>query len=104
MLIKQPSIELFQSLEYTHQNYFHKTFGEYGALGRVASADVVLIQKLKDALIKLNPYLPDEAINLTIEELTRDRGILSSTCIMRHGIMHPVIYAQEIKITAEKTP
>jgi type I restriction enzyme R subunit len=97
MLIKQPSIELFQSLEYTHQNCFHKTFGEYGALGRVASADVVLIQKLKDALIKLNPYLPDEAINLAIEEPTCDRGVFKFN-------LYPVIYAKEAKTTAEKTP
>ena len=103
-LVEQPAIELFQSLEYTHQNCFHETFGEYGALGRVASADVVLIPKLKDALIKLNTHLPDEAINLAIEGLTRDRGILSSTCILRHGIMYPVIYAKEVKRTAEKTP
>jgi type I restriction enzyme R subunit len=103
-LIEQPTIELFQSLRYIHQVCFHETLGEKGTFGRTTSSDVVLIPKLKDALIKCNPYLPDEAINLAIEELTRGRGILGSTCILRHGIMYPVIYAKEVKITAEKTP
>lgn len=103
-LIEFPAIELFNSLGYTHLGCFHETFSEKGTLGRATSTDVVLIPRLKEALVKLNPYLPDEAINLAIEELTRDRGILSSTCILRQGIMYPVIYAKEVKITAEKTP
>lgn len=76
-LVEQPAIELFQSLGYNHQDCFHETFGEKGILGRVTSTDVVLIPKLKEALINLNPSLPGEAINQTIEELTRDRSILN---------------------------
>jgi len=40
-------------------------------------SDVVLIPRLKDALQKLNPDLPNEAIILAIEELTRDRSSLN---------------------------
>lgn len=76
-LIEQPSIELFQSLGYDHLDCFHETFGEKGTIGRVTSTDVVLIPKLKEALINLNPSLPSEAINQAIEELTRDRSILN---------------------------
>ncbi|HHT9114862.1 MAG: HsdR family type I site-specific deoxyribonuclease [Planctomycetes bacterium] len=76
-LIELPAIELFNSLGYTHQNCFHETFGEKGTLGRATSTDVVLIPKLKEALINLNPSLPVEAINQAIEELTRDRSILN---------------------------
>lgn len=76
-LIEQPAIELFQSLDYTHQDCFHETFGEKGTLGRTTSSDVVLIPKLRESLIKLNPTLPAKAINQAIEELIRDRGILN---------------------------
>lgn len=76
-LIEQPAIELFQSLGYDHLDCFHETFGEKGPLGRVTSTDVVLIPKLKEALINLNPSLPGEAIDLAIEELIRDRSILN---------------------------
>lgn len=77
-LIEQPAIELFKSLDYTHRDCFHETFGENGTLGRETSSNVVLIPKLKEALVKINILLPAEAIDKAIEELTRDRGILSS--------------------------
>src|SRR3990172_4525918 len=76
-LIEQPAIELFQSLDYTHQNCFHETFGEHGNLGRETSSNVVLIPRLRGSLTKLNPSLPAEAIDQAIEELTRDRSILN---------------------------
>jgi type I restriction enzyme R subunit len=76
-LVEQPAIELIQSLGYDHLDCFHETFGENGTLGRVTSTEVVLIPKLKEALINLNPSLPGEAINQAIEELTRDRSILN---------------------------
>lgn len=76
-LIEQPAIELFKSLGCAHQDCYNETFGENGTLGRATSTDVVLIPKLKEALINLNPSLPGEAINLAVEELTRDRSILN---------------------------
>ena len=76
-LIEQPAIDLFKSLGYTHENCYHEAFGERGTLGRAASTDVVLIPRLRQALIKLNPSLPSNAIDQAIEELTRDRSILN---------------------------
>lgn len=75
-LIEQPAIDLFKSLGYSHQNCYHEAFGERGTLGRAASTDVVLIPRLRQTLIKLNPSLPSNAIDHAIEELTRDRSIL----------------------------
>ena len=75
-LVEQPTIELFGSLGYSHVNCYNETFGEIGTLGRETSTDVVLKPRLKQALIKLNPSLPPEAIDKAIEELTRDRSIL----------------------------
>jgi hypothetical protein len=43
-------------------------------LGRETRGEVVLIPRLRSALQHLNPDLPNEAIQLAIEELTRDRS------------------------------
>jgi len=71
-LIEQSAIALFQPLSYFHLDCVHETFGDKGTLSRQTSSEVVLIPKLKDALTKLSPSLPPEAIDLTIEELTHD--------------------------------
>lgn len=68
---------LFAELGYTTANYYHENWGENSTLGRETSAEVVLIPKLRSALEKINPDIPTEAIALAIEELTRDRSILS---------------------------
>ena len=71
-LIEQPSIELFKSLDYAHQNCYHETFGKSGTLGRETPSDVVLIPRLKQSLIALNPSVSSEAITLAFDELARD--------------------------------
>ncbi|MEW6418666.1 MAG: hypothetical protein AB1480_11160 [Nitrospirota bacterium] len=71
-LIEQPSIELFKSLDYAHQNCYHETFGKTGTLGRETPSDVVLIPRLKQSLIALNPSVSSEAITLAFDELARD--------------------------------
>ena len=73
-LVEQPAIELFQSLGYEHQNCFTEKFGDSGTLGRETPSDVVLIPRLKSALFRLNPDMPEETIALAIEELCRDRS------------------------------
>jgi len=76
-LVELPAIELFQSLGYEHQNCFNEKFGENGTLGRETPSDVVLVPRLKLALSRLNPDLSEEAIDLAIEELCRDRSSLN---------------------------
>ena len=71
-LIEQPSIELFKSLDYAHQNCYHETFGKSGTLGRETPSDIVLIPRLKQSLIALNPSVSSEAITLAFDELARD--------------------------------
>ncbi|MBW6470009.1 MAG: type I restriction endonuclease subunit R, partial [Methanosarcinaceae archaeon] len=46
-------------------------------LGRQTSNEVILVPRLRVALERLNPDLPKEAIDLAIEELARDRSIMS---------------------------
>lgn len=76
--LENATIALFKELGYTVANCYHETYGENGTLGRETSySEVVLIPKLRSALEKLNPDLPNEAIALAIEELTRDRSTQS---------------------------
>jgi len=55
-------------------NCFDETFGSDGTLGRETSSEVILLSRLLPALEELNPDLPQEALHLAIEELTRDRS------------------------------
>ena len=50
--------------------------GGGAALGREMSGEVVLVARLRPALVKLNPKLPPEAIAAAIDELTRDRSAM----------------------------
>jgi type I restriction enzyme, R subunit len=79
-LIEQPTIELFRSLKWDAANCFHE-FEQAGGspLGRETPAEVVLVSRLRPALEKLNPDLPAEAITKAIEELTRDRSVMTAT-------------------------
>lgn len=76
-LVEQPAIELFSELDWQTTNCFYEKFGENGTLGRETSSSVVLIPRLRSALVLLNPDLPPEGIALAIEELTRDRSVMS---------------------------
>jgi len=76
-LVEQPAIELFRELDWQTANCFYEKFGEKGTLGRETSGEVVLMPRLRAALVQLNRDLPSEAIELAIEELTRDRSVMS---------------------------
>jgi type I restriction enzyme, R subunit len=77
-LVEQPAIALFSELGYATANCFYEKVGTTNAtLGRETTADVVLVPRLKAALKKLNPDVPDDAILLGIEELTKDRSAMS---------------------------
>jgi type I restriction enzyme R subunit len=47
-----------------------ETFGPGGTLGRTNEREVVLVRDLKAALVKLNPQLPEKAIEEAITKLT----------------------------------
>lgn len=74
-LIEQPAIEIFKSLEYDYLNCYKEVFAKDGTLGRETASEVLLIKKLRNALIKLNPDASNEAISLAIDELTSDRSV-----------------------------
>ncbi len=76
-LVERPAIALFAEVGWQTANGFHEF--DYGPspLGRDSKGEVVLLDRLRRALQRLNPDLPNEAINLGIEDLTRDRSAMS---------------------------
>jgi type I restriction enzyme, R subunit len=76
-LIEQPAIALLGKLGWETANCFDETFGPGGMLGRETSGEVLLFSRLRAALVKLNPKLPNEALELAIQELGRDRSLMS---------------------------
>ena len=76
-LVEQPAIGLFAQLGYETAHTFSETFGRHGMLGRETNTEVVLVPRLRAALKRLNPALAGEAIQLAVDELTRDRSALS---------------------------
>src|SRR6266571_3642536 len=77
MLVEEPAIALFATLGYETANVYYEKLGEHGTLGRETRSEVVLVRRLRAALQRLNPGMAGEAIELAIEELTRDRSALS---------------------------
>ena len=76
-LVEQPAIALFAGLGWETENCFYEKFGENSTHGRETSSEVVLLPRLRSALEGLNRAIPGEAIELAIEELVRDRSIMS---------------------------
>ena len=77
-LVERPAVGLFGGLGWKTANCFHE-FDQPGGspLGRETPAEVVLVQRLRPALEKLNPTLPPIAINLAVEEITRGRSTMT---------------------------
>src|SRR5580658_746066 len=76
--VEQPTIALFAELGWETVNCYHETFGPLSLLGRETMAEMVLPNRLRPALAKLNPGVSPTAIEIAIQELTKDRSTLSS--------------------------
>jgi len=78
-LVEQPAIALFSGdLQWETAGCFDETFRPGGgSLGRETPAEVVLVQRLRPALVRLNPDLAREAIEEAVKEIVRDRTTLS---------------------------
>jgi type I restriction enzyme, R subunit len=76
-LVEQPAVGLLAALGWTTVSAMCETFGPGRTLGRETKGEVVLVQRLRSALITLNPSVPDDAIQTAIDELTRDRSAMS---------------------------
>src|SRR5580693_5277533 len=76
--IEEAALELLTSMGWETARVMNETFGDNGTLGRDTRGDVVLLQRLRPALEKLNSKLPPEAIDQAIDQLTRDRSAMGS--------------------------
>lgn len=79
LVLQNKIIALFAQLGYETADCFYEICNENNPVGRTAKTQVVLTTRLHAALEDLNPELPLEAIEDAIEELTRDRSIMSPT-------------------------
>jgi len=76
-LIEQTAIKIFGEI-WDAENFANAYSGETDAeFGRENPGEVVLMSYLKIALVKLNPNVSTEALNLAIDELIKDRSALS---------------------------
>ena len=76
-LIEQPSIELLARLGWKTYDAFGEFEGGASPLGRETRGEVMLAARLREALAKLNPDAPAEALEQAVAELTRDRSRMS---------------------------
>ena len=78
-LVEQPAIQLFRELGWDAINcMLEGHLGPQAHLsGRNTLSEIVLVERLRQALDHLNPTLPSAAIEATITELTRDISLLS---------------------------
>ena len=77
-LIEQPAINLFSDIGWQTLDCCSETFGKEGTLGRDNRSEVILVRELREALIKINPACTENEINLAIEEISRDRSVMSA--------------------------
>jgi type I restriction enzyme R subunit len=75
--VEQAAVDLFASMGWECANVYDEALGDRGTLGRETKGDVVLVRRLRVALVTLNPGLSAETIDQAVDELTRDRSAMS---------------------------
>jgi hypothetical protein len=83
------TIRLFEQLGWEAANCYHETFGLVSMLGRETTEQVVLEQRLRAAIEKLNPGLSPNALEIAVDELVKDRSTLDQN--FRFGFLPPSI-------------
>src|ERR1039458_5769480 len=75
--LERNTIRLFEELGWKSANCYHEVCGDGSILGRETSEQVILERRLKAALEHLNPHVPPFALDIAVDELTKDRSVLS---------------------------
>lgn len=65
--------------------YNNETFGPEGTLGRRSDKEVVLIRYLGEALVKLNPGLPEAAYKYALRQITDSSAVQNTLQINRNN-------------------
>ncbi|MDZ4855271.1 MAG: hypothetical protein SGJ26_10530 [Nitrospirota bacterium] len=76
-LVEQPAIQLFAQMGWQTVSALEEVFGVGGTLGRETKGEAALVPRLRTALERLNSSLPQEAISGAIDQLIRDRSVMS---------------------------
>ncbi|MEZ9723544.1 type I restriction endonuclease subunit R [Vibrio splendidus] len=80
-LVEQPAIALFDSLDWHTETCWDEAFGSHAegdlAFGRENRNDVVLTNRLREALLKLNKGISPLILQEAIDEMRRDRSSMS---------------------------
>jgi type I restriction enzyme R subunit len=76
-LVEQPAVQLFGALGWQTVSAQEETFGSSGTLRRETKGDVVLVDRLRAAIERLNGAAPAEAVESVVDELLRDRSAMS---------------------------
>ena len=76
-LVEKPTIALLAELGWQTVNAYSEFDHGASTLGRETRSEVILTARLRQALQRLNPEAPTEAIEQAIEQLTHDRSRMS---------------------------
>ena len=75
-LVEVPALDELQALGWTHGNLMQELPGPLNPTGRLSWRETVLPARLRDALGRLNPHLPPEALQQAEAALTEDRSAM----------------------------
>ncbi len=101
-LVEQPAIQLFAEMGWQTLSALEEVFGVGSTLGREIKGEVVLVPRLRAMLERLSPSLPPEAISAAIDQLNRDRSVMSLTAANREAY-ELLKDGVEISVTDAKT-
>lgn len=82
-LVEQATMEVLASLGHATASASDEVFGAGGTLGRESPREVVLVARLRAALVALNPAAPAVALDLAVDELLRDRVAMGAAAANR---------------------
>ena len=82
-LVEQATMEVLASLGYATASASDEVFGAHSTLGRESPREVVLVTRLRAALVALNPAAPEMALDLAVDELLRDRVAMGAVAANR---------------------
>ncbi|WP_346658691.1 type I restriction endonuclease [Bradyrhizobium sp. 143] len=75
-LVETPGLDLLGELGWARADLMDEELGSNNPTGRLSFRELVLPARLHDALRKLNPLLPDEALRQAETELTTNRSAM----------------------------